>query len=181
MPPWTVAQQAPLSTGFPRCKYWSGLPVPSSGDLPDPGIKPTSPASAGRFFITEPPEEPIYTPLLLLLSRSVVSDSVRPHGLQPAGLLCPWASLGKGTRVVCHALLQGIFLTQGSNRVSCIAGKFFTAEPSGKPHIYTTMYKIHRRKWQSTPVFLPGESQGQRSLMGCGLWGHTESDTTEAT
>ena len=37
-----------------------------------------------------------------------------------------------------------------------------------------------RRKWQPTPVFLPGESQGQRSLVGCRLWGHTESDTTEA-
>ena len=41
---------------------------------------------------------------------------------------------------------------------------------------------IHwRRKWQPTPVFLPGESQGQRSLMGCRLWGRTESDMTEAT
>ena len=38
-----------------------------------------------------------------------------------------------------------------------------------------------RRKWQPTPVFLPGESQGQRSLVGCHLWGRTESDTTEAT
>ena len=38
-----------------------------------------------------------------------------------------------------------------------------------------------RRKWQPTPVFLPGESQGQRSLLGCHLWGRTESDTTEAT
>ena len=38
-----------------------------------------------------------------------------------------------------------------------------------------------RRKWQPTPVFLPGESQGQQSLVGCRLWGHTESDTTEAT
>ena len=41
---------------------------------------------------------------------------------------------------------------------------------------------IHwRRKWQPTPVFLPGESQGRGSLVGCRLWGHTESDTTEAT
>ena len=41
---------------------------------------------------------------------------------------------------------------------------------------------IHgRRKWQPTPVFLPGESQGQRSLVGCRLWGHTESDMTEVT
>ena len=38
-----------------------------------------------------------------------------------------------------------------------------------------------RRKWQPTLVFLPGESQGQRSLVGCRLWGRTESDTTEAT
>ena len=38
-----------------------------------------------------------------------------------------------------------------------------------------------KRKWQPTPVFLPGESQGQRSLVGCHLWGRTESDTTEAT
>ena len=38
-----------------------------------------------------------------------------------------------------------------------------------------------RRKWQPTPVFLPGESQGQQSLVGCRLWGHTELDTTEAT
>ena len=38
-----------------------------------------------------------------------------------------------------------------------------------------------RRKWQPTPVFLPGESQGRGTLVGCRLWGHTESDTTEAT
>ena len=38
-----------------------------------------------------------------------------------------------------------------------------------------------RMKWQPTPVFLPGESQGRRSLVGCRLWGRTESDTTEAT
>ena len=38
-----------------------------------------------------------------------------------------------------------------------------------------------RRKWQPTPVFLPGESQGQRSLLGCCLWGRTQSDTTDVT
>ena len=40
-PPWTVACQAPLSVGFPRQEYWSGLPFPSPGDLSHPGIKPT--------------------------------------------------------------------------------------------------------------------------------------------
>ena len=43
---------------FPRQEYWHGLPFPSSGDLPDPGIEPTSPALAGGFFITEPSGKP---------------------------------------------------------------------------------------------------------------------------
>ena len=43
--PWTLAHQAPLSMGFPRQEYWNGLPCPSPGDLPDPGIKPASPES----------------------------------------------------------------------------------------------------------------------------------------
>ena len=53
--PWTVARQAPLSMGFSRQEYWSGLPFPPPGDLPDPGIKPRSlmsPALAGGFFTT---------------------------------------------------------------------------------------------------------------------------------
>ena len=56
--PWTVAYQAPLSMGFPGKQYWSGLLFPFPGDLPDPGIKPMSPAKAGRFYITEPPGKP---------------------------------------------------------------------------------------------------------------------------
>ena len=53
--PWTVAHQAPLSLECPRQEYWSGLPFPSPGDLPDPGIEPMSlmfPALAGGFFTT---------------------------------------------------------------------------------------------------------------------------------
>ena len=53
--PWTVACQAPLSMGFSRQEYLSGLPFTLSGDLPDPGIEPMSPALAGGFFTTEPP------------------------------------------------------------------------------------------------------------------------------
>ena len=58
--PWTVARQAPLSLGFPRQEYWSGLPFPP-GDLPDSGIEPLSSALAGGFFITEPPGKPGYS------------------------------------------------------------------------------------------------------------------------
>ena len=53
--PDNVASQAPLFMRFPRREYWSGLPFPSAGDLPDPGIKAVSPALIGRFFTTEPP------------------------------------------------------------------------------------------------------------------------------
>ena len=52
---WTIAHQAPLSMRFSRQEYWSGLPCPPPGDLPNPGIKPTtltSPELAGRFFTT---------------------------------------------------------------------------------------------------------------------------------
>ena len=52
---WTVARQAPLSKGFPRREYWSGLPFPSPGDLLDPEVEPASPVLEGRFFTTEPP------------------------------------------------------------------------------------------------------------------------------
>ena len=55
---WTIAHQAPLSMGFSRQEYGSGLPFPSPGDLPDPGVEPTLPALAGRFFTTEPPGKP---------------------------------------------------------------------------------------------------------------------------
>ena len=47
-------------------------------------------------------------------SRSLVFDSLQPHGLDSVRFLCPWDSPGKNTRVGCHSLLQGIFLTQGS-------------------------------------------------------------------
>ena len=58
-PPWTTAHQALLSTGFPRQEYWSGLPFPFPGDIPDPGVKPITPALAGGFFTTEPPFDEI--------------------------------------------------------------------------------------------------------------------------
>ena len=60
--PWMVSHQAPLSVGFPRQEYWSGLPRPSPGDLPDPGIESmclVSPALAGRFFTLVPPGKPL--------------------------------------------------------------------------------------------------------------------------
>ena len=65
----------------------------------------------------------------------------------------------------------------------------WTEEPGGLQsmgllrvrHNFTFTFMHWRRKWQPTPAFLPGESQGRGSLVGCHLWGRTDSDTTEAT
>ena len=60
---WTVALQIPLSMGFPMQEYWSGLPFPSPGDLPDPGVELASPALQADSLPPEPPGKP---PLFLL-------------------------------------------------------------------------------------------------------------------
>ena len=57
--PWNVAHQAPPSMGFSRQEYWSGLPFPSPGDLPDPGIEPRSPALQADALTSEPTGKPI--------------------------------------------------------------------------------------------------------------------------
>ena len=91
--PWTVARQAPLPMGFSRQEYWSGWPFPPPGDLPNPGIKPTSlmsPVRAGGFFTTSTTWETLSS----LFSRPVVSDSSQPHEWQHARPPCPSVSPG---------------------------------------------------------------------------------------
>ena len=83
--PWTVACQAPLSMGFPRQEYWSGLPFPPPGHLPHPGTKPASPvapALAGGFFITAPPGKPLCLCMsFILVERKMWKDSGLPLNL----------------------------------------------------------------------------------------------------
>ena len=87
--------------GFPKQEYWSRLPLPPPGDLPNPRIKPLSSELAGEFFTAEPPGKPH-----CCYVASVVSDYVRPHRWQPTRLPHPWDSPGKNTGVGCHFLLQ---------------------------------------------------------------------------
>ena len=65
--PWTIACQAPMSMGFSRQECWSGLPFPSPGDLPDPGIKPRSPALQADTLPSETPGKPFFFLLLDVL------------------------------------------------------------------------------------------------------------------
>ena len=108
-----LACQAPPSMGFSRQEYWSGLPFPSSGELPDWGIKPAPPALAAEFFTTEPPGRPFSSHVCLV--AQVCLALLCSHGLEPARLICPWDFPGKNTGVGCCFLLQGIFTTLGSN------------------------------------------------------------------
>ena len=100
---------------------------------------------------------------------SVVPNSMRPHGLQPARLLCPWDSLGKNTGVGCHDLLQQIFPTQGSN--SCLlcfqpwqVGSL-PREPPGKPKRTKYMLYLFSKPFGKTLLLLcPGTASPFYSL-----------------
>ena len=89
-----------------------------------------------------------------------------PHVLQPARLLCPWDSPGKNTWMGCHALLQGVFLTQGSDPcllhcrwVSCLASGFFTTEPpavkKGSPFFFRKTSKRNRASFHPPMSLCP--------------------------
>ena len=85
---WTVAHQAPLSMGFSSQEYWSGLPFPSPGDLPDSGIRPTSlrsPELAGGFLTTSTTWEAETLILFYILWASLVTQMVKnPPAMQEA-------------------------------------------------------------------------------------------------
>ena len=115
---------------------------------------------------------------------SVVSDSSRPHGLQPTRLLCPWDFAGKNTRVGCHSLLQGTFSTQGSNLASpALAGISFTIQPPiegmrrrvTEDEMVGWHYRLNGQESEQTP----GGGEGQGSLVCYSPRGRKVSDTTE--
>ena len=110
--PWTVDHQVPLSSGFSRQEYWSGLPFPSPGDLPDPWIKPSSPALQADSLLSESPGK--LQKISSVLVHSVMSNSATPwysppgssfHGIFQARTL-EWVAISSS---------RGIFLTWGWN------------------------------------------------------------------
>ena len=135
--------------GFSKQEYWSGLPCPPPGNLPDPGIEPVSlmsSAVARGFFTTRALWEAqnlsntqrssrwqtdsfraqAWTWIQKSDSYPVVSDSLQPHGLYS-----PWTSPGQNTGVGSLSLLQGIFPTQGSN--------------PGLPHCRWILYQLNHK------------------------------------
>ena len=93
--PWTVPCRAPVSMGFSRQEHWSGLPCPSPGDLPNPGILPnalTSPAWAGRFFTVSATREAQHyynrKALLRLFKEKIREKETRPFFKRVNFMIC---------------------------------------------------------------------------------------------
>ena len=158
--PWTVAYKAPLSMGFSRQEYWRGLPFPSPGELPNPGIEPwvsclgrqilyhwttwVTQKTMKRFtnlhvFLAQGHDNLLCIVPILVYAQPIVKLLGHvwlfvTHGLQPTRLLCPWDFPAKNTGMVCHFLLQGNFLTQGSNpHLLNWQADSLPSEPPGKP------------------------------------------------
>ena len=116
--------------GFSRQEYWSGLPFPSPEDLPDPGIKPRSPALQADSLPSE------------LQGRSKSLSRAQPFATPTTvtytKLFRPWDFQGKSTGVGCHFLLQGIFPTQGSN--------------PGLSHCRQTLYRLSHQRSPKGPL-----------------------------
>ena len=149
--PWTVAYQAPPSMGFSK---WLRLRAYSTGD--------TASIPRGIEIGRSPITFTLWTILIKYFSASIKKKK-------------------KNTGVGCHFLLQEIFPTQGSN-LSLLHCRQTLCHLShqGTPGFNPWVGKISwRRKWQSTPAFLPGESHRQKSLVSPSPRGCKDFDTTE--
>ena len=164
MTPWTIARQAPQSMRFPKQGYWSGLPFPSPGDLPDPGIEPeslTSPALGSRFFyliISFGEGFPGGSMVKNLPANAGNSGSIPGSGRSPGE--------GNGNSV----------------QYSCLENPMDRGVWQATVHEVTNSWTQLSDFTHSLPYWFcfSGESQGQRSQVGYSPWGLKESDTTEA-
>ena len=144
-----AAHQAPLFLGLSRQEHWSGLPFPS----------------------------PMHKSEKWKWSHSVMSDSSQPPGLQSTRLMGfarqkYWSGLPLPSLPEFLAFIVKDFLDGSDGKAFCLQ--------CGRPRFDPWVGKIlWRRKWQPTPVLLPGKSHGQRSMVGYSPLDHKESDTTE--
>ena len=130
---WTVAHQAPLSTGFSRHEYWSGLPCPPPGDHPDSGIKPASPALQASSL----PNEPLGKPFPLLCVCSIAQ--LCPTHCDPMDCQAPLSmkfsrkEYWSGLSFPALGNLSNPGIEPASLASPTLAGRFFTTVTPGKP------------------------------------------------
>ena len=150
---WTVVCQAPLCLGFSRQEYWSGLPCPPPGDIPDPGVRPeslTSPALASRFFTTSATWEAPYKDIQVYIYTVELPFATTWMDLE--GIMRSKISDTEEDRY-CRL---PTWLSRKESICQCRRHRF---------DLWVRKMPC-RKKWQLTPVFLPGKSHGQRSLVG---------------
>ena len=123
--PQTAARQAPLSLGFSRQEHWSGLPFPS----------------------------PMHESEKWKWSRSVISDSSQPQGLQPTRLFCPWDFPGKSTGVGCHCLLQKNTLEGIKSKINEAEEQISELKDRMVEITVTEQRKNNEKKWDSPRDF----------------------------
>ena len=191
--------QAPGHVGFSSCGTWAlehrlnscgtwAMLLQDKWDLPRSGIEPVSLDLAWGFFSTEPPGKP-QTRTFLSETESIfyfvyfcweymaVKNTMTTSGL----VSLSWLMLVVSEKAMAHhsSTCWKIPWMEKPGRLQSMRSLRVRHDWVTSLSLFTFMH--WRRKWQPTPVFLPGESQGRGSLVGCHLWGRTESDTTEAT
>ena len=138
----------------------------------------------GADFVSPSPVEFLWQTPLKLLSHSVVSSSVLPYGLEPAGFLYPWTSPGKSPGVGCHAPSSGSSQPRDRTWVSRFAGRFFTNELLGKPwpskgpvilwglllHLQTLLARQGSLMWGSELSLLWENFSHSFSVCGLPMW-----------
>ena len=151
-------QSAPWPDPKARDKNWS--PEKTSTELSSRDKRET--LDNWSFLLAEPPFNFSIPILLCHTETKQLKGQILPHAVTALGE-------GKGTP------LQYSCLENPMDRGAAVHGV-----AKSRTRLSDFTFTHWRRKWQATPVFLPGESQGWGSLVGCRLWGRTESDTTEA-
>ena len=152
-----------------RQEYWSGLPFPSPVDHFLPELSMTCPSWVALHGMAHS---------FIELIKAVV------HLIRLVSFLWLWFSVylpsdgEKAMATHSSTLAWKIPWMEEPGRLHSMGSLTVRHDWVTSLSIFTFMH--WKRKWQPTPVFLPGESQGQGRLEGCNLWGHTESDTTEA-
>ena len=116
----------------------------------------------------------------ILLDHKVLGYEVLHQSGKALSYCCSWSwRLEKAMVTHSSTLAWKLPWTEESGRLQFMGSKTVGDDRATSLSLFTFMH--WRRNWQPTPVFLPGETQGRGSLVGCRLWGRTESDTTEAT
>ena len=192
-----VAHQALLSVGFSRQKYWSGLPLPPPGDLPNPGIEPRSPALQGDSLKSEPPGKQLYARISLQHRKDGYGDTLF-LGLE--GTSVKFLGENQQPRApLVRMRFSKVPTVAHETPVTALSFSTFTCPNTpGRASLVAQWERIHlpmqemqrhgfdpwvgkiswRRARQPTPVCLPGESPGQRGLAGLQPVGWQVSDTT---